>query len=133
MSASTLVSEWAPVNEETLTTLLLALRRWEPFDGCALLGDIGDVLDDVTPSEGEAEVLAERLRGRLTHLVDLALKARAAEDDEASHLILRARTVLNEHAPMDHRRAVGHLRRMAWAANELLERLGALRRLKEYA
>ncbi|MEU2264899.1 DUF6415 family natural product biosynthesis protein [Streptomyces olindensis] len=133
MSAPVAVQQREPVGEETLTTLLAALRAWTPLDGGALLDDVGKVLDDVVPGEEQVEELAERLRGHLMRLVDVALANEAGEDDQAAELIARARDVRSEEVPGDHWRAVGHLRRMAWVVNELLERLGAIRCLKEYA
>lgn len=133
MSAPAAVQQWAPADEETLTTLLTAVRAWTPFDGGALLDDVGAVLDDVIPAEDQVEELAERLRGHLMRLVNIALAGEAGEDDQAAELIARAREVRSEEVPGDHWRAVGHLRRMAWAVNELLERLGAIRCLKECA
>ncbi|MER6789861.1 DUF6415 family natural product biosynthesis protein [Streptomyces sp. NPDC000658] len=127
------VAQWAPANEETLTTLLAAVRQWRPFDGDALLDDVGAALDDVMPGEDDVEDIAERLRGHLMQLVDIALAGEANDDEEAALLIERARQVRVEDVPGEHWRAVGHLRRMAWIVNELLERLGALRCLKECA
>ncbi|MCX3285842.1 hypothetical protein OR263_03725 [Streptomyces sp. NEAU-H22] len=46
-------------------------------------------------------------------------------------LIERGRTIGTEEVPTDHRRAVGHLRRMAWTLHELLERLVAHQCLTE--
>ena len=127
------LAHWAPANEETLTTLLAAVRKWTPFDGDAVLEDVGAVLDDVISREDDVEDLAERLRGHLMQLVDIGLTNKADEDEEAARLIARAREVPVADVPGDHWRAVGHLRRMAWTVNELVERLGAIRCLKEYA
>jgi hypothetical protein len=133
VTALAVVREWAPVDEETLTTVLAKVRQWTPFDGDALLDDVGAVMDDVLPPEDDVEELAERLRGHLMQLVHIALAAEADEDDQAKRMILRAREVRAEDMPGDYWRAVGHLRRMAWSTNELLERLGAIRCLKELA
>lgn len=133
MSAPAAAPRWAPSDEATLTSLLAAVRAWNPLDGGAVLDDIGAVLDDVIPGEDQVEELAERLRGHLMRLVDIALANAAGEDDQAAALIERARLVRAEETPGDHWRAVGHLRRMAWSVNELLERLGAIRCLKEFA
>jgi hypothetical protein len=134
MSAPTVAQQWAPANEETLTTLLAAVRRWTPFDGLALLDDVGAVLDDVIPREDDVEEIAERLRGHLMQLVDIALAAETDQrDEQAGQLIQRARTVRAEDVPGDHKQAIGHLRRMAWTVNELLERLAAIKCIKEAA
>ncbi|MFJ7772380.1 hypothetical protein ACIQ1J_29320 [Streptomyces sp. NPDC097107] len=54
----------------------------------------------------------------------------AEQDGQVADLIERGRTIGNRGSthryppiPTDHRRAVGHLRRMAWTLDELLERL----------
>lgn len=133
------VPKWEPtLDQEKAAAFLAAVRQWTPFDGHALLDDIGAVLDDVVPAEDDVEELAERLRGHLMRLVNIALAAEAEQreadrDEELARLIAQARDVRAEEMPGDHWRAVGHLRRMAWSTNELLERLGALRCLKEYA
>ncbi|MGW2572866.1 DUF6415 family natural product biosynthesis protein [Streptomyces sp. NPDC001537] len=113
--------------------VLAAVRRWNVFDGEALLDDVGAVIDDVIPAEDQVEELAERLRGHLMSLIAIAVANRADEDDQAAELIERARDWGVEELPGDYWRAVGHLRRMAWSVNELLERLGTVRCLKEYA
>ena len=57
-------------------------------------------------------------------LVHLAVVSKVAEQDgQVADLIERGRTIGTEEVPTDHRRAVGHLRRMAWTLDELLERL----------
>ncbi|WP_217245361.1 DUF6415 family natural product biosynthesis protein [Streptomyces sp. AC602_WCS936] len=77
---------------------------------------------------------AQRLRGHLMGLVDIAVAQEAGQSDpEALRLIWQARDVRAQELPGDHMRAVGHLRRMAWCVNELLERLAALRCVKEAA
>ncbi|MGP4089119.1 DUF6415 family natural product biosynthesis protein [Streptomyces sp. KR55] len=133
MSTPVAVEKRAPADEDTLTTLLAAMQAWTPFDGDALLDDVGTVLDDVMPREEDAEELAERLRGHLMRLVDIAVANEAGEDDQAAELIGRAREVRAEEMPGDYWQAIGHLRRMAWTVNELLERLVAIKCLKEAA
>lgn len=133
MSAPATVQRWAFGDEATLTALLEAVRAWTPLDGDALLDDVGAVLDNVVPGEDDVEELAERLRGHLMRLVAIAVASEAGEDEQAAALIDRAREIRAEDMPGNHHRAVGHLRRMAWALNELLERLGTLQCLKEFA
>ncbi|MDX3057753.1 DUF6415 family natural product biosynthesis protein [Streptomyces sp. NE06-03E] len=100
------------------------MRAWEPFDADALLDDVGAALDDVPPAEDQRREFAERLRGHLAQLVDIAISGDADRKDTATFtLIENARAIRSEVIPMDPRRAVVHLRRMAWAVNELLERL----------
>jgi hypothetical protein len=124
---------WAPpLGPEALASVLAKVQRWSPLDGDALLDDVGAVLDNVTPPEDELEDLAQRLRGHLMQLVDIAVAAEADQkDEEAGRLIQQAHTVRAEDMPGHHRQAVGHLRRMAWSVNELLERLSVLKCLKE--
>lgn len=114
-------------------SVLPAAGRWTPFDGRALLDDVGTALDEVEPAEDEIEGIAERLRGHLMRLVDIAVAAGAGIDEETAALIEQARDVRVEEAPGSHWRAVGHVRRMAWTANNLLERLSLLGCLRQYA
>ncbi|MEU5523754.1 DUF6415 family natural product biosynthesis protein [Streptomyces sp. NPDC047860] len=114
-----------------LATVLNRLRDWNPFDGGALLDDVAMVLDDVPPAEEATEEIAERLRRHLLRLVNVAVAAGAERDPVAARLIEQARTLRGEDLPGDHWTAVGHLRRLGWTANELLERLVAVRCLKE--
>lgn len=94
--------------------------------------DVAAVLDDYTPTEHEVDEHAQRLRGHLMRLVHLAVVSRVAEtDQQTAVLVERGRTIRSEEVPTDHRRAVGHIRRMAWTLDELLERLVAHQCLTE--
>ncbi|MFC9916306.1 DUF6415 family natural product biosynthesis protein [Streptomyces sp. NPDC127197] len=133
-SSVSAVPRWRPpLDPDALRTVLEKVRAWEPFDGGALLDDVAVVLDNVMPAEEYVEELAQRLRGHLMRLVDIAVAAEAEEDKATARLIERARNVRSENMPGDHRQAVGHLRRMGWTVNELLERLVATKCLKEAA
>ncbi|MFD5575097.1 DUF6415 family natural product biosynthesis protein [Streptomyces cadmiisoli] len=142
MSASAPMCLWAhsmerwqpPLGREALEDVLQKVPAWQPFDGAALLDDVAIVLDDLTPPEDLHDELAQRFRGHLMRLVAIAVATRAAaEDTETAELIERARSIRSEEMPGDHRQAVGHLRRLAWTVNELLERLVATKCLKEAA
>ncbi|MFD5633650.1 DUF6415 family natural product biosynthesis protein [Streptomyces sp. NPDC127077] len=119
---------------EALETALTKIRGWQPFDGEALLDDIGAVLDDSVPAEEALDDHFLRLRGHLVQLVAIAVAAEAGErDPKVEQLIERASRLRAEAMPGDHLQAVGHLRRMAWSVNELHERLGAIKCLREAA
>ncbi|MEY2245960.1 DUF6415 family natural product biosynthesis protein [Streptomyces sp. BF23-18] len=123
-----------PLDLETLETVLTKVRGWQPFDGESLLDDVGTVLDDVVPAEEALDGHVLRLRGHLMQLVAIAVAAEAGQrDPEAEQLIERASRLRTEAMPGDHLQAVGHLRRMAWSVNELHERLGAIKCLREVA
>ncbi|MFD4974846.1 DUF6415 family natural product biosynthesis protein [Streptomyces sp. NPDC058424] len=123
-----------PLEADALAALLSKVQEWTPFDGDALLDDVGAVLDDVVPPKEDLDVLAQRLRGHLMQLVNIAVTSEAGDKDpEADRLIRQAHTVRAEAMPDDHRRAVGHLRRLGWTVNELLERLVAANCLREAA
>jgi hypothetical protein len=122
-----------PLDSAALTRVLKRIHTWQVYDGGALLDDVGAALDDVIPAEEHIEELAQRLRGHLMQLVNIALAADAGEDAATAYLIERARTVRAEELPGDRWKAVGHLRRMGWIVNELMERLVAIRCLKEAA
>ncbi|MFI8860425.1 DUF6415 family natural product biosynthesis protein [Streptomyces prasinus] len=123
-----------PLPHDRLAAVLDRLRTWRPFDGDALLDDVAAALDDVVPAEEDLAEIAERLRGHLMRLVDIALAAEEDQRDAASaQLIEQARTLRAEEVPGDHWKAVGHLRRMGWTVSELLERLVAVRCLAAVA
>ncbi|MFC9164388.1 DUF6415 family natural product biosynthesis protein [Streptomyces fungicidicus] len=128
------VRPWTPpLFGGELATVLDRLRGWTAFDGVTLLDDVATVLDDVPPAEENTEELAERLRGHLMRLVTIAVAAEAEEDTTAARLIERARSLRDEDLPGGHWKAVAHLRRLGWTANELHDRLAAIRCLKEAA
>jgi len=127
------VPAWTPpLHPGALQAVLSKVRQWQPFDGGALLDDVGAVLDDYVPAAEQVEELTQRLRGHLMRLVDIAVTAGAEQRDAATAgLIEQARTVHCEDVPGGCRQAVGHLRRMGWTVNELHERLVATKCLKE--
>ncbi|PNV30896.1 hypothetical protein C1708_32980 [Streptomyces sp. DH-12] len=128
------VSPWTPpLDIGQLTTVLDRLRGWTAFDGGALLDDVAAALDDVFPPEAYTAQLAERLRGHLARLVTIAVASQAEQDTAAAQLVLRARTLQTAPLPGEYRAATAHLRRLGWTANELHDRLAALRCLEEAA
>ncbi|MFE9976189.1 DUF6415 family natural product biosynthesis protein [Streptomyces hirsutus] len=128
------VAAWVPpLDGGALHAVLEKVRQWQPFDGGAVLDDVAAVLDDVPPPVEDTEDIAEQLRSHLSRLVTIATAAEADQDTTAAQLIRQARTLVSEDVPGDHRKAMGHLRRMGWAVNELLDRLVAVRCLKEVA
>ncbi|KAF3470069.1 DUF6415 family natural product biosynthesis protein [Streptomyces sp. Tu 3180] len=125
------VQRWTPpLDHAALGNVLAKVRRWQPFDGGALLDDVASALDDVIPEEA-VEKIAQRLRGHLMQLVTIAVATEAGQDTAVAQLIERARALRTNDVPGDYRKAVGHLRRMGWTAGELLERLVAMKHLKE--
>ncbi|WP_329212382.1 DUF6415 family natural product biosynthesis protein [Streptomyces sp. NBC_01708] len=113
-----------PLDPTELRRVLQKMRVWEPFDADALLDDVGTALDDVPPAEKHQREHAQRLRGHLAQLVDIAMSGEAdVKDTAALSLIENARDLRSEVMSGDLRRAVVHLWRMAWTVNELLERL----------
>ncbi|MER7816637.1 DUF6415 family natural product biosynthesis protein [Streptomyces sp. NPDC096153] len=120
-----------PQSAETLLRVLLQLRVWEAFDGEALLDDVADVLDDVVPAQADVDELAERLRGHLMRLVNIAVANNADQHDETTaRIVERARDLRVEELPGGHWNAVVHLRQMGWIASELLERMVEVRCVK---
>jgi hypothetical protein len=120
-----------PLESEGLQHLLEKVRAWQPFDRGALLDDVAEVLDDLIPDEDDVEELGQRLCGHLMQLAHVAVAANAEEHDERiAPLVERSRVLRSEDMPGDHWQAVGHLRRMGWVVNELLERLVETKCLK---
>jgi hypothetical protein len=117
-----------------LQMVLEKVQKWQPYVDGSLLDDVAVVLDDYMPSEEEVDDSALRLRGHLMRLTNLALTAKLVDRDErVAELVAEARTVRAKELPGDHRKAVGHVRRMAWTLDELLERLVENQCLKEAA
>lgn len=122
-----------PLDADGLAGLLARLHTWEPFDGGPLLDDVATALDEVPPP-APFDDLTGRLRAHLARLVDIAIASEVADaDDLARALLERAFAFRAETLPGDHRAAVVHLRRLAWTAHELLQRLVDTRCLKEAA
>lgn len=109
------------------------LAHAPPQNGEALLDDVAAALDEAIPAEERIDELAQRLRGHLMQLVNIAVAAGAEDDEATAQLIAQARTIRSVRAPGDHWKAVGHLRRMGWTVNELLERLVSTKCLRETA
>lgn len=123
-----------PFTAEGLERVLRKIQDWKPYVDGALLDDVAAVIDDFTPAENEVEEHAMRLRRHLMRLVNLAVADKVVErDGRVARLVSEARQVRSEELPGDHRRNVGHVRRMAWTVNELLERLVENQCLKEAA
>jgi hypothetical protein len=119
-------------NPERLRWALSKVQKWQPYVDGLLLDDLAHVIDDYTPTEDEVDESALRLRGHLMRLVNLAVTAKVTDQDErVNELVDQARAIRAEELPADHRRAVGHVRQMAWTLDELLERLVANQCLKE--
>ncbi|MFF7321161.1 DUF6415 family natural product biosynthesis protein [Streptomyces albogriseolus] len=128
------VRRWVPPLSGTeLVTVLDRLRGWSPFDGGALLDDVAAVLDDVPPPDGDIAQLAERLGGHLARLVTIAVASEAERDPTVAQLVLRSRILHADPVPCGRQEAIAHLRRLGWTANELHDRLAAIRCLKEVA
>jgi hypothetical protein len=123
-----------PFDPDRLRWVLKKVQRWQPYVDGSLLDDLAVVLDDYTPTEDEMEDIALRLRGHLMRLVNLAVTSQMdRQDDEVAELVAAGRAIRSEELPGQHLQAVGHLRRMAWTLNELLERLVAAQCLKATA
>ena len=119
---------------DRLRWVLGKVQQWAPYVDGLLLDDLALVLDDYTPAEEEVEDIAMQPRGHLMRLVNLALTSQVyRQDPEVADLIGSGRAIRDEELPGDHRQAVGHIRRMAWIVNELLERLVANQCLKPAA
>jgi hypothetical protein len=115
-----------PGTAEGLKRLLERVQTWAPYVDGLLLDDVAAVLDDHVPDEDEDEVAehAQRLHGHLMRLANLAAASRVDQRDrEVADLVERGRELRSQELPGDHAQAVGHIRRLAWTLNELLELL----------
>lgn len=115
-----------PGSPQGLQRLLEKVQNWAPYVDGLLLDDVAAVLDDHVPDEDEDEVAehAQRLRSHLMRLVNLAVVSKVDQRDrEVADLAERGRELRFQELPSDHVQAVGHVRRLAWTLNELLELL----------
>ncbi|MFI1311386.1 DUF6415 family natural product biosynthesis protein [Streptomyces albidoflavus] len=109
------------LDTDDLARIAARLRESRPLD--AILDDIGDVIADQDPPAAEAPELAERLRGDLVRLENVAVAAED-RDPQVATLVRRARTLRSTALPTTaHPATVAHLRRLAGVAEALLERL----------
>ncbi|MFI1443203.1 DUF6415 family natural product biosynthesis protein [Streptomyces fructofermentans] len=140
MTAPVLTTGWdhsvraavPPFTADGLRQVLEKVQRWAPYVDGILLDDVAAVLDDYTPSESETADFALRLRGHLQRLTALAFSDGLSDQDEQlCDLVAQAHALRIAALPTDRRQAVGHLRRMAWTLEALLERLVAQQHLKE--
>ncbi|WP_432101084.1 DUF6415 family natural product biosynthesis protein [Streptomyces sp. WAC 04229] len=116
-----------PLGPSELAGVLTKLRQWNPYDGETVLDDVGAVLDDVLPPQDVLADLAVRLSGHLARLADISVATEAGQEDlDTARLVRQARAVCAEQASVARVPSVGQLRRLAWAVNELLERLTVL-------
>ncbi|MER6205960.1 DUF6415 family natural product biosynthesis protein [Streptomyces sp. NPDC001642] len=113
-----------PGTPEGLKRLLAKVQNWAPYVDGLLLDDVADVLDDHMPGEDEVAEHAQRLCSHLTRLVNLAVASTADERNRGvADLVERGRELWSQALPAEHAQAVGHIRRMAWTLNALLELL----------
>ncbi|MFE4703089.1 DUF6415 family natural product biosynthesis protein [Streptomyces sp. NPDC056738] len=130
-----LLPEWTPpLDADVLHSLLVKVRRWQPFDGEAVFDDISAVLDEGMVSEEQVSPLTMRLHGHHSRLVEIAVASEADLADRiTSQLVAQARTLHPTALPDDYMAAAGRLRRTGWIVNALFERLIALGCLREAA
>ncbi|MFJ9381382.1 DUF6415 family natural product biosynthesis protein [Streptomyces sp. NPDC101455] len=113
-----------PGSPEGLRRLLEKVQNWAPYVDGLLLDDVAAVLDDHVPGEDEVAEYAQRLRSHLMRLVNLAVASRVDQRDRGvADLVERGRELWSQELAGDHAQAVGHIRRLAWTLNELLELL----------
>ncbi|MEU6434457.1 DUF6415 family natural product biosynthesis protein [Streptomyces albidoflavus] len=109
------------LDTDDLARIADRLRRLRPLD--SILDDIGDVIADQDPPAADAPKLAERLRGDLVRLENVAV-ATGDRDPQVAGLVRQARTLRATDLPTTaHPATVAHLRRLAVVAEALLERL----------
>ncbi|MGW3149776.1 DUF6415 family natural product biosynthesis protein [Streptomyces sp. NPDC001177] len=109
--------------EAAVLDALAKIRAWNPYDGDAMLDDVADALDTVPTPEDNVEELGQRLRGHLMQLMGITNNYGAEEQNQPEPRIKQARHMCEEEMPGDYRQALGHLRQMGWAVNELLDLL----------
>ena len=121
------VPSWTQRRED-LERIAVLLRAGLPADRA--FDDVAAVFGDGTgPAENDVPALLERfrgtrdVRGHLAALVDAVTERRSGEQDVRARLVARAEDALGASASSDGMTRLGHLRRLALAAQDLLELL----------
>jgi hypothetical protein len=109
-------------SRELLERVLSALREAVALD--LVFDDIEAALGERPPTAGEVAELAPRLRKAVPQLVDILLeRSGAAPSEEATVAVERSRAALAESTPTDPAAARGLVRRLALAAQDVLDLL----------
>lgn len=113
---------------EDLERIVVMLRAGLPVDRA--FDDVAAVFGDgADPAEDDIPVLLERFRGtgevpgHLAALVDAVTERQSGEPEVRTRLIARANDALGSPTCSDGMTRLGHLRRLALAAQDLLELL----------
>lgn len=121
------VPSWTQRRED-LERIVLILRAGLPVDRA--FDDVAVVFGDGTdPAEEDIPALVERFHGigevpgHLSVLVDAVAEKRSGEPEVRARLIARANDALGTPTYSDGMTRLGHLRRLALAAQDLLELL----------
>ncbi|MER6230983.1 DUF6415 family natural product biosynthesis protein [[Kitasatospora] papulosa] len=113
------------VGTDLLERLVAALKESVAIDMVALAhveDDIDSVLGDCAPAADHVTQLSLRLRSALAQLVDLGMPAvRNEPEGELAIAVLRACEALKELLPAQGDESLGHLRRVALAAQNILD------------
>lgn len=121
------VPPWTQRTED-LERIVVVLRTGLPVDRA--FDDVAAVFSEgADPVEDDIPVLVERFRGtgevpgHLTTLVDAVAERQSGEPEVRARLVARANEALASPACSDGMTRLGHLRRLALAAQDLLELL----------
>ncbi|WP_405698324.1 DUF6415 family natural product biosynthesis protein [Streptomyces coelicoflavus] len=121
------VPSWTRHTED-LERIVVMLRADLPIDRAfddvaAVFGDGADPAEDDIPALVERFCGTDDVRGHLATLIDLVTERQSGEPDVRARLITRAKDALGSPARSDGMKRIGLLRRLALAAQDLLELL----------
>lgn len=109
-------------SRDLLERILAALREAVALD--LVYDDIETVLGEHPPTGNEVAELAPRMRKAVPQLVEILLeRSGEAPGEEATAAVERSRTALGEKTPTDPHAERGHVRRLALAAQDVLDLL----------
>ncbi|RSN14820.1 hypothetical protein DMH25_07720 [Streptomyces sp. WAC 01325] len=126
------VEEWTPaLDADGLRNVLERFKAWKPLDVERIFDDLDTAIGNQPPPVATTGALVERLRSHLKHLSDIAVADdRYPPTEEMLRLVELGRPLREERTPVDHQKAVGLARRLAFVTSDLVEELIEARYIK---
>lgn len=126
------VKEWTPpLDADGLRNVLERFKEWKPLDVDRIFDDLDTAIGNQPPPVATTVALVERLRNHLKQLSHIAVAdQRCPPTEEMRWLFELGRPLREERTPVDHQKAVGLARRLAFVTSDLVEELIEARYIK---